>query len=270
MDSGTRPGSWRGPWLVQYALMQTHDVRIDGELVRKRFIDGKPGGAEREWRALRLLAEHAPGLAPSPVEYGADLVVMSRVEGTPIFLLPVVPEQELVEAVDRLHGAVPRRVLDQVPGRLWPVERIRDQLLAWAGRWQPKNALADQAVREGARWLGGWEPGERGVRPVFGAGDGNTANFLWDGGRVRIVDFEESGRSDRATEVAEMAEHVSCWVHGGGSEVGFEVDSAEERRLLECRRLFALMWVFLLKDEGPRNPPGTFMRAVGRALERLG
>ncbi|MEV4180892.1 phosphotransferase [Streptosporangium canum] len=249
--------------------MQTHDVQIDGELVRKRFIDGKSGGAEREWRALQLLAEHAPGLAPSPVEYGADLVVMSRIEGTPLFLLPAVPEKELVEAVDRLHSAVPRQVLDRVPQRLWPVERVRDQLLAWAGRWPPKNELADQAVREGARWLSGWKPGERGVRPVFGASDGNTANFLWDGVRVRIVDFEESGRSDRATEVAEMAEHVSCWVHGEG-EVCFELDSAEERRLLECRRLFALLWVFLLKDEGPRNPPGTFMRAVGRALDRLG
>jgi thiamine kinase-like enzyme len=32
--------------------------------------------------------------------------------------------------------------------------------------------------------------------PVFGSGDGNLANFLWDGSRVRVVDFEFSGRSE--------------------------------------------------------------------------
>lgn len=121
--------------------MQTHEVRIDGDRVAKRFVDGRQGGAEREWRALVLLAEHAPGLAPSPIEFGPDRVVMSRVEGAPILLLPAVPEKELVEAVDRLHGAVPRRVLDGVPQRLWPVERLRDQLIEWAERWQPKNEI---------------------------------------------------------------------------------------------------------------------------------
>lgn len=244
-------------------------MRIDGELVRKRFADGERGEAEREWRALSLLAEYAPGLAPSPVAYGIDHVVMSRLAGTPVRLLTDVPARQLVEAVDLLHGAVPRRVLDTVPPRLWPVERIRKQVLVWAERWQPKNELADLVVREGARWLSTWEPGERGVRPVFGAGDGNTANFLWDGARVGIVDFEEPGRSDRAAEVAEMAEHVSCWVQGE-SELRFDLDAAERRRMRECRRLFALMWVFLLRDEGPGNPPGTFTRAAGRALDRLG
>ncbi|WP_156045673.1 aminoglycoside phosphotransferase [Herbidospora cretacea] len=134
-----------------------------------------------------------------------------------------------------------------------------------AGEWQPKNELADQAASEGARSLFSWSPGERGVRPVFGASDGNAANFLWDGAQVRIVEFEDS------TEVAEMIEHVSWWAHEEREyELRFELDSAEARRLRECRRLFALMWVFLLKDEGPGNPPGTLTRAAKRALDRLG
>jgi thiamine kinase-like enzyme len=40
---------------------------------------------------------------------------------------------------------------------------------------------------------------------VFGNADGNLANFLWDGARCRIVDFEDSGVSDPAYEAA----HVS-------------------------------------------------------------
>jgi len=45
---------------------------------------------------------------------------------------------------------------------------------------------------------------------VLGQGDGNLANFLWDGGQVRIVDFEDSGPSDRAFELAVLVEHLSA------------------------------------------------------------
>ncbi|MEU8247005.1 phosphotransferase [Nonomuraea sp. NPDC048916] len=96
------------------------------------------------------------------------------------------------------------------------------------------------------------------------------ANFLWDGTRVRIVDFEDSGRSDRVFELAEMAEHVSMWVDGEVDVPAWaELSPAEERRLLGCRRLQALTWLFLLSEEGPRNPPGTFGRQVDRVLRRL-
>ncbi|WP_156045671.1 hypothetical protein [Herbidospora cretacea] len=86
--------------------MQTRDVRIDGDLVTKRSGAGKQGGADREWRALVLLAKFAPGFAPLPVKYSTD-----EIAGTPIALLPAVPEQQIVEAVDRL----PRRCR----GRCW-------------------------------------------------------------------------------------------------------------------------------------------------------
>src|SRR4051794_32299866 len=47
--------------------------------------------------------------------------------------------------------------------------------------------------------------------PVLGQGDSNLANFLWDGTEVRIVDFEDSGPSDRAFELADLVEHISAW-----------------------------------------------------------
>jgi hypothetical protein len=66
---------------------------------------------------------------------------------------------------------------------------------------------------------------------------------LWDGARIRVVDFEYSGRSDRAFELAEVTEHISAWV-----DTEFDVDlflgnfdlpPAEAGRLLQCRRLLA-------------------------------
>lgn len=83
--------------------------------------------------------------------------------------------------------------------------------------------------------------------PVFGSGDGNLANYLWVGARVRLVDFEYSDRSDRAYELAEVSEHISVWEH---STIGLEpvlgrieLTAAGAVRLRDCRRLLALFWL---------------------------
>ncbi|NRQ33252.1 aminoglycoside phosphotransferase family protein [Nonomuraea sp. NN258] len=253
-------------------LENTHDVVVDGENVVKRYVDHKPGAAEREWRALTLLDRYAPGLAPAPVSFDVETVVMTRIHGVPLRGLPgrATHVGALAEAIGELHAAVPPVVLDRVPVRPWYLDTLSEQLRKWAESWPGKDPRADRAVREGLRWLDGWRPGEAGVTPVFGAGDGNLANFLWDGGRVRIVDFEESGRSDRAFELSEICEHVSMWVDGDlGVAHHFELTPAEERRMRECRRLHAFMWLFLLSHESPRNPPGTFARQVERFLTAL-
>ena len=53
----------------------------DGE---RRLYGDEP---RREWRALDLLARHAPGLAPRPIRADLDtdptLIAMSRVPGEP-------------------------------------------------------------------------------------------------------------------------------------------------------------------------------------------
>ncbi|MEV5503351.1 hypothetical protein AB0M50_48910 [Nonomuraea fuscirosea] len=84
-----------------------------------------------------------------------------------------------------LHAAVPERVLRDVPVRPWQREALVDWVLRRCAAWQPREPPTDRAVKEGLRWLESWSPGESGVRPAFGAGDGNLANFLWDGVRVR-------------------------------------------------------------------------------------
>ena len=38
--------------------------------------------------------------------------------------------------------------------------------------------------------------------------------MLWDGSRVRLIDFEGFGVGDLAFEVADLAEHISSRLHG--------------------------------------------------------
>ncbi|MBC3840794.1 phosphotransferase [Streptacidiphilus sp. 4-A2] len=131
----------------------------------------------------------------------------------------------------------------------------------------------------GVEWLArsGMEaPDQPDVPPVFGPGDGNLANYLWDGSRVQVVDFEDSGRSDRAFELAEITEHVASWVEQPLDVEAFlecfELTASESARLLQCRRLLALVWLFLLAfddPDKPRNPPGTAERQARRLLDLL-
>ncbi|MGB6457172.1 MAG: phosphotransferase, partial [Streptosporangiaceae bacterium] len=90
----------------------------------------------------------------------------------------------------------------------------------------------------------------RAVPRVLGQGDANLANFLWDGELVRIVDFEDSGVSDRAFEVAVLVEHVSAWRDGGLDAdrfiTGFDLSAAERAQLADWRRLLALYWLLRL------------------------
>jgi hypothetical protein len=132
---------------------------------------------------------------------------------------------------------------------------------------------------EGMDWLarpGMGTAGEPDLPSVFGPGDGNLANYLWDGRRVQVVDFEDSGRSDRAFELAEITEHVASWVEQPLDVTvflrHFDLTVAESARLTQCRRLLALVWLFLLAfdDTGtPRNPPGTAERQAGRLRDLL-
>ncbi|MFB9837632.1 phosphotransferase family protein, partial [Actinoallomurus acaciae] len=155
-----------------------------------------------------------------------------------------------------LRGRCARR---PPPGGDPLVARAFDAVTDWAGRPRLDDVFAAE------------------LTPVFGLGDGNLANYLWDGARVRVVDFEYSGLSDRAYELAEVVEHISVWVDDGLDAPAllsrFELTPAETARLRECRRLLALFWFLsVLSDdpEHPRNPPGTAVRQAGRLLALLG
>ncbi|MHA6764224.1 phosphotransferase family protein [Streptacidiphilus sp. PAMC 29251] len=270
----------------------THAVELGPRSVSKRFGSGNREKCEREWRALTLLGTYAAGLAPEPlrVDLAAvePVVVMSRLAGEPLRGQSLTEQQirALAAAVGELHIAVPREILATVPPRPGRHQELVAHIRSWVPRARSRvDGEVAGAMDFGLAWLARSDMGRAGqldVPPVFGPGDGNLANYLWDGARVRVVDFEDSGLSDRAFELAEITEHVAGWV-----DQPFDVDTflnqfdlttAESVRLRECRRLLALVWLFLLcfdsfasLDDGrsPRNPPGTVLRQARRLRELL-
>jgi Ser/Thr protein kinase RdoA (MazF antagonist) len=261
----------------------THLLEMGSSMVVKRYRSWDLGEPEREWRALELLDEHAPGLAASPVradlEAAPPTVVMSRLDGVPLEgAVGAEPGRALAEAIAWLQEAIPRRVLLEVPPRAGhPVELLR-QVRMWCSKIQRPEGdpLLVEAFTAAIRWVDSSDLEDvlgRPGTPVFGSGDGNLANYLWDGTQVRLVDFEYSGRSDRAYELAEVVEHISVWEH---STIGLEpvlkrieLTSVEAVRLRDCRRLLALFWLLRVltgrKDLSGRSSgalPGQAMRLL--------
>jgi hypothetical protein len=264
----------------------THQLSIDREreVVIKRYIQHARGEPAREWRALRLLAEHAPGLAPEPLR--ADLfsappvVEMSLLPGEPLGGAPLTQEQEaaLVRALGQLWQSVPVDRVLAVSGECGNEAQLVHAVSELAGQRPDlgRDPLVQAAYGAGLDWLT-WavtvtgDPAGR--QPVFGQGDANLANFLWDGERIRMVDFEDSGLSDRALELAMIVEHISAWLEAGldGDQfsAAFDLTSAERARLADCRRLSALYWLLFLRPGSPageRNPPDTLARQAERLL----
>ncbi|MFD3671424.1 phosphotransferase family protein [Streptomyces sp. NPDC058672] len=273
---------------MESGAWSTHAVTEAASQVVKRFPGRDGGRAEREWRALRLLSVHAPGLAPEPRE--ADLtaagstVVMSRLAGIPMRGYALRDEQvkALAHAVRTLHTAVPVHTLRQVPARPGQQADLIAHLNTWAATARPKapHGPVTRAMDRGLHWLARSSlhaDTASNVPPVFGPGDGNLANYLWNGSSVQVVDFEDSGRSDRAFELAEITEHVGSWVEHPLDIPSFlrhfDLTPSESARLEDCRRLLALVWLFLLnfdnQSQNPKNPVGTVERQADRLTSQL-
>jgi Ser/Thr protein kinase RdoA (MazF antagonist) len=217
------------------------------------------------------------------------VVAMSRLPGTALGTRPLGAGEiaAVAASIGRLHRAIPRRVLGAVEpmpfGPMTAVARVRAMARETG---VPEDPAARCAWRRASAWLERGEveraaAGDRiavyGRTTVFGHGDANLANYLHDGHTVRLVDFEDSGRSERAWELAIFTEHLS--VHGDGgvpAEVAlgyFETGTTERVGIRAYRRLLATFWLMMLLPGGPshrRNPPGTLQRQASRLLELLG
>jgi Phosphotransferase enzyme family len=260
----------------------THTVELLPDRVVKRYRQWAEREHEREWQALTLLQAYAPGLSPAPLDLDpgppTPTLVMSRLPGAVLRGGIVGPAQisALAAALTELHHCVPADVAEGLPRRTWSqrqcVEYIRRRYPELAGR--ALDPEITRAAADGMTWLDAtasrWNH-DPGLPPVLGQADGNLANFLWDGTRIGIVDFEESGRSDIPFELAELVEHVGSWVDTDfGTDAflaHFPLETAGLARLAECRRLLALLWLLSLSLVGPdddRNPPDTPLRQARR------
>src|SRR5215472_6042579 len=184
------------------SALVTHQVSVDHErqVVVKRYLHSGSGEAMREWRALRLLADHAPRLAPEPVSADLDAsppsIVMSLLPGEPLGRRPLEPAQEraLAIAIGRLWQAVPARLVMSLPGEPDATAEfvgLVHELAAAPSDLATDNRAVLDAFARGRAWLARAEIGMAGTVPVvtqrvLGHGDAELTNFLWDGELIRI------------------------------------------------------------------------------------
>ena len=267
---------------------QTHELTFTDTEVRKRFVSWDRGEAEREWGCLRLLAEHAPGVAPRPlrreIEDGAPVVVMERLPGRPLGDGPLTTVQtaSLGEALRSLYD-VPLAAVRAagISERTYGISTHAGTVAEWLGESYDLAACQDPALVATAveRALAALatpgalpEPALRGL----GIADLNPANVLWDGERCRLVDFEDGGLSDPAYELADHVEHIASRLTGVYDAQALVdavgLDEAARQRFRAYRPLWAAFWLaMLLPGNGGwrRNPAGTTERQARHLLDLL-
>lgn len=271
--------------MSELAAQTTHDIESDGNLVTKRYRSWQHDEPQREQTALRLLARYAPGLSPEFIAAGEaegrPYLVMSRLPGE--LAGGVLSEQrlrQLAAALTRLHRSVPAVELARLPQRRWWRQEAAGALLS--ADWAPA-AGQDEAVLAACAaarsWLGSTQFREfTAARPgrVFAQADGNLANALFDAEGCRLVDFEDSGWSDEAFELADLIEHPTCWLSGMLDPARFlefcALDPATTVQLAIDRKAMAVFWLNLLLPGNPahhRNPPGSLKRQAVHVAELL-
>lgn len=233
-----------------------------------------------------MLDTYAAGIAPKPLRRRTDgtraVIVMSRVGGMPLGSQPLSDDQTgaVAAAISIMHAAVPDTEVAKLPVRVWcaseAVTQLRKQTTQTA---DPRSFRVRQALEAGQEWIRSPEAtqfADEQAPLAFGQGDGNLANFMWDGIRCRIVDFEDCGASDRAFEVADLLEHVSTWMTGAVAAENLlqhlDLDASVKRRLLQARKVIALYWLIMLLPGHPghdRNPLGSVELQARRLLQLL-
>lgn len=266
----------------------THHVTVGTHRVRKRFTSWQNGEADREWKCLTLLDEHAPGLAPRPlertVEDGAPVIVMERVPGTPLDIVPLTEEQNnsLGASLRRLYDVPLNAILESglQERRLGPnaLEQYLDEALQQVGDLSSCRdpAAVEAAIATGRRFVASTLGGPRETLPVMGIADLNPANVLWDGTVCRLVDFEDGGRTSRDFDLADHVEHIAARPHrvydANLLSRAIGLTEAEHQRFYTYRKLWALFWLHALLPGNSaylRNPHGATESQAHYALGLL-
>jgi hypothetical protein len=269
--------------------MTDHELsRTSDGLMLKHYGPNAHDRARREWLSLTVLHKYEPMLAPKPVfvdlEATRPSITMSVLPGDPLGgqALSSPELRAMREALDRLYTCVPREELVALPTCFDAPQRAVGVIAGQLGT-QPRpggDAVVTSAYDEALRWLAGSEAdrlqSDEPDTVVLGRGDNNLANFLWDGDRIRLVDFEYAGWSDRCAEIADLIEHISArstpdetWQQFLDE---FDLSPADSRRVLSARRLYSMEWLFLLlpgQAGERRNPPGTLQMQAQRTLDLL-
>ncbi|WP_408897551.1 aminoglycoside phosphotransferase family protein [Nocardioides sp. R1-1] len=259
--------------------MANHDLAFEDGVVRKRYLRTDRSQPEREWSTLVWLDEHAPGLAPRPIalEPEPPTLVMSRVPGEPLDT-QFTPSQTtaMVEAYRTLFSVPAPR---DMPLRFaHPADFVTNNV-RWLGEVK-RDHLPDvvrRALAAADEWYADAPPGVGEIHDrIVVQGDGNVANMLWDGDRVRLIDFEYAGVGDFAFEVADLVEHASSRLRRLLDPetviAAFDLTSEQHGRVQDYRKVLATFWVLMLLPGSPGydiNPEGSAERQSEHVLALL-
>lgn len=256
---------------------QTHDISFTTSEVRKRYTSWERGEPDREWTCLELLATHAPGVAPRPLRRETDadgnpVLVMARLPGVPLGNAPLGAAQiTSLGHVLRQTYAVPFEdaVNSGIPERLYGPSTLPESISEWLGEAYDLAQCQDSGLVRRARdaassWLAGSAGLPEPQLSALGTSDRKPANVLWDGGTCRLVDFEDSGLSDPAFELADTVEHIA-WRFTTFFDPLALIDAValpndERERVRAYRALWACFWLVMLLPGNRgfrRNPLGT-------------
>jgi aminoglycoside phosphotransferase (APT) family kinase protein len=250
--------------------MHTHQLTTAGSTLTKRFTSWSRGEHRREWAVLSHVNAYQPDLVPVPVAADLDAdppwVTMTVVPGSPLGDEITAPQLDALANAIRTLWRVPLDGVETIAPWRSPLPFARR--LTDAGR--PIGGIEAAAYDAAVAWWRGPDPALLDApvgRCVIGHGDPNMANYLWDGRRIRIVDFEDAGVSDPAAELAVLVEHLSA--RNVDAEAFRARLDVEPERFRAARRAWAMFWLALLLPGGPaerRNPPGTAARQATRLL----
>jgi hypothetical protein len=124
------------------------------------------------------------------------------------------------------------------------VEHVYETLASTAGA----GSVARRALGCWQAWISGPDPDllDSPTPIVFGRGDPNLRNCLWNGRTLRLIDLEYAGWSDRAYELADLIEHPESRATPDTTWQAFvdrfDLRNLERQRLHAARRLLALFW----------------------------
>jgi hypothetical protein len=248
-------------------------------VVLKHYSSADRGEPQREWVALRLLADHAPGLAPQPLDLTGPpwMLRMSRVSGVPSDRREALSAEHLAQLGRAFHRlwSVPvdseRALPPRIMGADATTELVSDLLGAAA---VPERASCRLALETFSNWFfttGRTQLAEPCPAPVFSRGDQNLDNVLWDRGEARLVDFEDGGLSCRSYDLADLTEHISS----RGTPDAVWLEFADLHRddcsgvFEAARRVLAGWWLLALLPGGAghhRNPAGSDALQAERLL----
>lgn len=233
----------------------------------KLYLVDERHRAEREWEALCFLQEHKKAIAPKPLWYSAH-------ENAPAIGMTMTPGISLIkceanhnllaefaEVLSTLFSISPSHNNCFPWSRVSPAQECITRVEKWGNELLATNkfsstletCLIDRIRSLVEYWLTSDDRRLLTESPliVFGRGDPNLENCLWDGERVRLIDFEYAGWSDLAFELGDLIEHVKSRVWSDAVWNHFlshfmPNDDRFHERFNAARRTCALLMIILM------------------------